>query len=133
VNSPGHAIRTGLVDEIHLFVVPMVIGGGKQVLPSNVCVKLDLLDERVQVEPLRTHWAAHDWRIRAGQRRVLLPGFFSPAVSLTTLTFHVLGRGKDPWAASAAAGLQESKGDEFRRRCQSVSPTRDQPHSRSAS
>jgi dihydrofolate reductase len=29
-----------------LFVVPMMIGGGKRVLPSNVCVKLDLLDER---------------------------------------------------------------------------------------
>src|SRR5436309_5472725 len=42
----AHAIRTGLVDEIHLLVVPIVIGGGKQVLPSNVCVKLDLLDER---------------------------------------------------------------------------------------
>jgi RibD domain-containing protein len=42
----AHAIRTGLVDEYHLFVVPMMIGGGKRVLPSNVCVKLDLLDER---------------------------------------------------------------------------------------
>ena len=42
----AHAIRTGLVDEIHLFVVPIVIGGGKQVLPSNVYLKLDLLDER---------------------------------------------------------------------------------------
>jgi dihydrofolate reductase len=42
----AHAIRSGLVDEIHMFVVPIVLGGGKQVLPSNVCVKLDLLDER---------------------------------------------------------------------------------------
>jgi riboflavin biosynthesis pyrimidine reductase len=42
----AHAIRSGLVDEIHLFIVPIVIGGGTQVLPSNVCVKLDLLDER---------------------------------------------------------------------------------------
>ena len=42
----AHAIRTGLVDEYHLFVVPIMIGGGKRVLPSNVCVKLDLLDER---------------------------------------------------------------------------------------
>ena len=42
----AHAIRTGLVDEYHLFVVPMMIGGGKRVLPSNVCVTLDLLDER---------------------------------------------------------------------------------------
>ena len=41
----AHAIRTGLVDEIHLFVVPIMIGGGKRVLPSNVCVQLDLLDE----------------------------------------------------------------------------------------
>jgi hypothetical protein len=30
----------------HLFVVPMMIGGGKRVLPSNGCIKLDLLDER---------------------------------------------------------------------------------------
>jgi riboflavin biosynthesis pyrimidine reductase len=42
----AHAIRTGLVDEYHLFVVPIMLGGGKQVLPSNVCVKLDLRDER---------------------------------------------------------------------------------------
>jgi dihydrofolate reductase len=42
----AHAIRAGLVDEYHLFVVPIMIGGGKRVLPSNVCVKLDLLDER---------------------------------------------------------------------------------------
>ena len=42
----AQAIRSRLVDEIHLFVVPIVIGGGKQVLPSNVYLKLDLLDER---------------------------------------------------------------------------------------
>jgi riboflavin biosynthesis pyrimidine reductase len=42
----AHAIRTRLVDEYHLFVVPMMIGSGKRVLASNVCVKLDLLDER---------------------------------------------------------------------------------------
>jgi riboflavin biosynthesis pyrimidine reductase len=42
----AQAIRTGLVDEIQLLVVPMVIGGGKRVLPSNVRVELDLLDER---------------------------------------------------------------------------------------
>jgi dihydrofolate reductase len=42
----AHAIRTGLVDEYHLFVVPIMIGGGKRILPGNVCVKLDLLDER---------------------------------------------------------------------------------------
>jgi riboflavin biosynthesis pyrimidine reductase len=42
----AHAIRTGLVDEYHLLVVPAMLGGGKRVLPGNVCVRLDLLDER---------------------------------------------------------------------------------------
>jgi dihydrofolate reductase len=35
-----------LVDECHLFVAPMVVGGGKQSLPDDVRLKLELLDER---------------------------------------------------------------------------------------
>jgi dihydrofolate reductase len=42
----AHAIRTGLVDEYHLLVVPTMIGGGTRVLPSNVRIRLDLLNER---------------------------------------------------------------------------------------
>jgi dihydrofolate reductase len=42
----AQAIKAGLVDEWHLFVVPVVVGGGKQSLPDNVRVKLELLDER---------------------------------------------------------------------------------------
>jgi len=42
----GHAIRTGLVDEYHLLVVPSMLGGGTRVLPSNVRIKLGLRDER---------------------------------------------------------------------------------------
>lgn len=42
----AQAIQAGLVDEYHLVVVPMMIGGGLRILPSNVRVKLDLLDER---------------------------------------------------------------------------------------
>ncbi len=42
----AQAIRAGLVDEYHLFVAPIVVGGGKQSLPNNVRVKLELLDER---------------------------------------------------------------------------------------
>ena len=42
----AHAIRAGLVDEFGLLVVPIVLGGGKRVLPSNVSVKLDLVEER---------------------------------------------------------------------------------------
>ena len=45
-NLAAQAIRAGLVDEYHLLVVPMILGGGKPVLPSNISVKLDLLDER---------------------------------------------------------------------------------------
>jgi dihydrofolate reductase len=42
----AQAIRAGLVDEYQLLVVPVLLGAGKRVLPSNVGVKLDLLDER---------------------------------------------------------------------------------------
>ena len=42
----GQAIRAGLVDEFRLFVVPIVVGGGKPSLPNDVRVKLQLLDER---------------------------------------------------------------------------------------
>lgn len=41
------AIEAGLVDEYHLFLVPVIVGGGKRSLPDrNVRVKLELLDER---------------------------------------------------------------------------------------
>lgn len=45
-NLAAQAIRAGLVDEYELLVVPVILGGGKPVLPGNVGVKLDLLDER---------------------------------------------------------------------------------------
>jgi dihydrofolate reductase len=45
-NLAAQAIRAGLVDEYHLLVVPAMLGGGKRVLPSDVGVKLALLDER---------------------------------------------------------------------------------------
>jgi dihydrofolate reductase len=42
----AHAFRAGLVDELHLFLAPIVIGGGKQSLPDDVCLDLELLAER---------------------------------------------------------------------------------------
>jgi len=42
----AQAIKAGLVDEYHLFLTPIVVGGGKPSLPDNVRVKLELLDER---------------------------------------------------------------------------------------
>jgi dihydrofolate reductase len=42
----AHAFKAGLVDECHLFVVPVIVGGGKQSLPSDIHIELELLDER---------------------------------------------------------------------------------------
>ena len=42
----GQAIGAGLVDECHLFLCPIVVGGGKHALPDNIRAQLDLLDER---------------------------------------------------------------------------------------
>jgi len=42
----AQAIKAGLVDEHHLFVAPIVVGGGKRSLPNDVLLKLELLDER---------------------------------------------------------------------------------------
>jgi dihydrofolate reductase len=49
VGGPGlaaHAFRAGLVDEIHLFVVPVVVGGGTRALPEGARFDLELVDER---------------------------------------------------------------------------------------
>jgi dihydrofolate reductase len=42
----AHAFRARLVDELQLFLAPVLVGGGKQSLPDDVRVKLELLDER---------------------------------------------------------------------------------------
>jgi len=38
--------KAGLVDECHLFVAPVVVGGGIRALPNDVRLQLELLDER---------------------------------------------------------------------------------------
>lgn len=42
----AQAIRANLVDECHLFVRPVVVGGGKPSLPDGVRWDLELVDER---------------------------------------------------------------------------------------
>ena len=42
----AEAFRAGLVDECHLFLAPVLVGGGTQALPDGVRQKLELLDER---------------------------------------------------------------------------------------
>ena len=49
VGGPGlatQAIKGGLVDEYQLFVVPVVVGGGKRAMPGGVRQNLRLLHER---------------------------------------------------------------------------------------
>ena len=48
IAGPGvaqHAFRAGLVDEVNLFVFPVVVGGGKPGLPRGLRLDLELLDE----------------------------------------------------------------------------------------
>ena len=42
----GQAIAEGLVDECHLLLSPVLVGGGRRALPDGVHTRLDLLDER---------------------------------------------------------------------------------------
>jgi dihydrofolate reductase len=45
-NLAAQALAAGLVDECHLFISPIVVGGGTRSLPDGVRVPLELLDER---------------------------------------------------------------------------------------
>ena len=42
----GQALAAGLVDECHLFLVPLTLGGGTRALPDGVRLGLELLDQR---------------------------------------------------------------------------------------
>jgi dihydrofolate reductase len=49
IGGPGiaaHALAAGLVDEYHLFLSPVAVGGGKRALPEGVRLDLHLLAER---------------------------------------------------------------------------------------
>lgn len=42
----AQALEAGLVDELHLFLAPIVVGGGNRALPDGVRVALELVGER---------------------------------------------------------------------------------------
>jgi dihydrofolate reductase len=42
----GQALKAGLVDELHLFLSPIIVGAGNPALPTGARVQLELLDER---------------------------------------------------------------------------------------
>jgi dihydrofolate reductase len=45
-NLGAQAMRAGLVDELHLFLTPVVVGGGTRALPGDLRLDLELVDER---------------------------------------------------------------------------------------
>ena len=45
-NIAAEAFRAGLVDQCHLFLAPVVVGGGKPALPDRIRLDLELLDLR---------------------------------------------------------------------------------------
>jgi len=42
----AEGFRAGLIDEVHLVVHPIVVGGGKRALPDDVRLQLELIDVR---------------------------------------------------------------------------------------
>ena len=49
IGGPGlaaHALRAGIVDQVSLFLVPVVVGGGTAALPDHVRIDLDLAEQR---------------------------------------------------------------------------------------
>lgn len=42
----AHAFQSGLIDECHLFLTPIIVEGGKPSLPDKVRLELELLEER---------------------------------------------------------------------------------------
>jgi dihydrofolate reductase len=65
----AQAIEAGLIDDYHLFLVPVVVGGGKRSLPDNVRVHLELVHERrfrdgtVYLHYRRTNGARRRWAV----------------------------------------------------------------------
>lgn len=45
-NLAAHAFRAGLIDEVNLLLAPIIVGGGKQALPDDLRLELELVEER---------------------------------------------------------------------------------------
>lgn len=56
--AAGQALVWGLVDEIHLVVGPVIVGGGTKALPDNVRLDLQLLNvDRFDCGAIHLHYA----------------------------------------------------------------------------
>ena len=91
----AQAFKAGLVDECHLFVTPVVVGGGKRSLPRNVRLELELLDERrfeggvvhLHYSTMRKETATPDGPIQ-DPKRILGPGRWILRVSSNLHSGH---------------------------------------------
>lgn len=45
-NLASHAFQARLIDECHLFLTPVIVGGGKPSLPNDLHLELELLEQR---------------------------------------------------------------------------------------
>jgi dihydrofolate reductase len=61
----GEALRHGLVDECHVFINPVVVGGGTAWLPASLRLRLELVESRrFDNGVVRLHYRPHrerDW------------------------------------------------------------------------
>lgn len=70
----GQALRAGLVDDLHFFVSPVVIGGGTRALPDDLRLDLELAGQRrFDNDVLHLHY-----RIRSPRRRGVPAGSLAP-------------------------------------------------------
>jgi dihydrofolate reductase len=46
-NLAAHAFKSGLVDECHLFIYPVLVGGGKPAFSRDIRADLELVEERL--------------------------------------------------------------------------------------
>lgn len=42
----AQVFRAGLIDEVHLLIAPIIVGGGKPALPADMVLKLELIEQR---------------------------------------------------------------------------------------
>jgi riboflavin biosynthesis pyrimidine reductase len=58
----GQALAAGVVDECHLFLAPVMMGGGTRALPDGVCLQVELLDEhRFGSGVVHLHYGVAPW------------------------------------------------------------------------
>ncbi len=56
----AHALRAGIVDDVHVFLLPIVVGGGTPCWPSGARLDLELVDEhRFDDGTVHLHHRAH--------------------------------------------------------------------------